>query len=511
MKKIIAIILIIATSFTANAQIETVVNPLTSNPSPSGGSHITTFIFNYWSSSTSFQRVKNPSSNTDHSPTYSTWVEFGDGNFASGDSIEHMYGDVSATSYNSFVKASGIYTGPVKPPANRAITLPASGIYNTGTTATTNLPNTGTKNYIKITPNVRDVSDKDTMHFAVSYRLPFSAQQGDNWYLVFVYNTGVAGTSNYVFEKINPTGTFNADGSSLNNVRNSKYFTFSTDNSINCSNLPSNSNILVYRVNDVSFHKDSARNLFITLVPKEGTTDSTETTVQAFWVKKTESRKGTYYNMPVDSDTSYSAEEHLAVRGSNPHDPNYETVRPTCLELPKKESDILHYHIHFQNTGPGDAKEVKVYTSIPYNASRIKIQAEINSIRAKYKIANEYIRPGSTSLAYSINPHLNTTQDSIIFHFTPNHSMVLAKFTNFTDVTTMGDIWFDIPLDSNVGTTLSSRSSICFKGQLGTWEAPVITNEATSVYKKYCGECDCKKNPCKKRKGIWKWLFCKKC
>jgi hypothetical protein len=208
------------------------------------------------------------------------------------------------------------------------------------------------------------------------------------------------------------------------------------------------------------------------------------------------------------NEMQYADTTDLAVRGSQPHDPNFETVRPTCLELPKKTADTLRYHIHFQNTGRGPASMVRVATSIPYMANISKIRLELSN-RLRFKVA------GSMSVTgYNCSWIINPTADSIIFTFTHTSIAVLNGFTNFTDETTMGDIWFNIPMDANVGSVLLSRSSIVFESTSGSvthYQPPVITNEARSEYKVRCGECDCKKDPCKKRNRFWQWLLCKKC
>lgn len=471
-----------------------------------------------------------PTDNNDNKETrISTWTEFGDGKFTTEIKPKHNFGnpDLPVRQHNTFVKATGIYTGGSLPPAHKLV---KSGIvYTPNGSAETYKALMESGNYLHVTPNIYDVVTKDTMHFAVSYALPPNAQ--NKWALVFAYNNGGSSESPKAFEVLKssdikqPLFSDHIDDK-ITLVRNhqNNLTQIESGNAIydEISNLVTKQyyqDLLAFDITNPAEFSDTVKNLFVTLFPGEIESVKSEasTNVSAFLINyscgpaKVENPKCeivTENGKPV----TYQHDQDLALRGDKPHDPNYETVYPQCLELPKKSTDTLHYHIHCQNIGIGPAGKVRMATSLPYGVA----SGSINLHSLKYKIGNTKAQLPSQVRGYKFTAALNATHDSLIFIYKIDTSglRVLAgtsETKSLSDVRTMADVWVDVPLNSSVASVLSSRTSIVFYDTTGVPELPVFTDEARANYKKTCSDCDCKKQRCKNKCKLWQWLFCKKC
>jgi hypothetical protein len=242
---------------------------------------------------------------------------------------------------------------------------------------------------------------------------------------------------------------------------------------------------------------DSEHNVFITLVPKEGilARGLSETIVKAVIPGEKE---------PITkSDT-------LPISNIS-HDPNYITVKPTCLVFPKA-GKVLDYHVHFQNTGAGEASRVTVTVKIPpgVNMSTDISYHTPNSTATFYQLSNGNCQNGP--------PYMNSGGDSLLFEFVKNSGLnctlegMGSTSTCMCNEKTIGDFWFTIKTNNQMPDILLAQASIVFYNTdpLHPSNAAIITNVAVSQFRECC---DCNKscNPCSKRKGFWKWLFCKKC
>jgi hypothetical protein len=194
------------------------------------------------------------------------------------------------------------------------------------------------------------------------------------------------------------------------------------------------------------------------------------------------------------------------------HDPNYEIVDPQCVLLSEAVGKKMHYKVHFQNIGEGNADSIKTFTELPIGYTIADIES-LNDI--KWSIGG--IKFDSSS--YDVKILRNTFNILRLEFRKKNAPMVLLGTLGLTDpindVRTTGEFEFDLILKAPVfaPSNLTSFTDIYFDKN-----PSVKTNEATICIRECC---TCPEQPlndntlaCCKRKKLprWKqWLFCKDC
>jgi hypothetical protein len=429
------------------------------------------------------------------------FIEFGDGTFSFLPNGNHTF--VSPGKNREVTtKATGVYGGGGKPPSYAVGTVEAPA--STGYTPMNVLQQSGTD--LAITPNIGDVVATDTMIFVITYRTLHAGAS-----LLFLFNDN---NTYPIFKNISL-------GDKLDFPQKPLFVrTYSTENEISISNagdgLTSRRNANGEYSGCVAFeginNDGDEHNIFVTLIPKDNllTTDLSVTTVKAVLVWDDTSglsNKGS--NIVPAITTNYSENSiTLPISGDNAHDPNYVTVKPNCMLLPKTGKE-LKYHVHFQNTGMGDASKVRVAVKVP-DGTNFTNDIDINSY--KFQIDN-----GSIISNY---PYANSSLDSLLFEFEPNNIAPGCTLegldmttTNLCNKKTMGDFWFTIKTTSQMPDILLTQASIVFYNPINSpipVNDPILTNTAVSQFRECC-ECNKSCDPCKRKKGLWKWLFCKKC
>jgi hypothetical protein len=220
------------------------------------------------------------------------------------------------------------------------------------------------------------------------------------------------------------------------------------------------------------------KTVFLSLVP--------DTTIE-------EGKTGSVYAVLTDASNNVIGTDSIAnMRFAPAHDPNYLSQRPFCLKLPKKEYPFV-YKVHFQNTGDGNATEVKLDIHLPtgLNWSTLNItKATFAGVDYTAVIKN--------------NVSLNRTTGIATVHFFDTailgrkiKLLGLAECdTNHpgNDPRSMGEILFDIKSTPNTDDKMEAWADIYFKSEhpsgdtvQGGYEQPVITNHAVTTYKDCCG------------------------
>jgi hypothetical protein len=422
------------------------------------------------------------------------FIEFGDGTFSFLPRGTHNF--YTAFPNRSIItKTTGVYGGGGKPPAHSIesqISISESAPY----VQMNNLP-VLIQNGLAITPNIGSVLAKDTMIFVVTYK----AQPKYNT-LLFLFNDNInisAFKNIIVGQKIQ-------DPNSL--IKEPVLRTYSSETEVG---IPGTGPVSVARGQNNQFanclainilnHDGNEHNIFITLIPKDGllTTSLSETMVKAMLVGSAEGKGG-------NIDT-ISVVDTLPVVDAA-HDPNYITVSPNCLLLPKVGKE-LQYHLHFQNTGPGRASKVKVNIKIP---GPVNLSSEITYKSNYYKLNN--------GINNSLNPYSNSAGDGLEFVFVKKSStsctlegMGTPPSPNcICNESTIGDLWFTIKTNNQMPDILLAQASIVFYNSDAAQNPnpPIITNTAVAQFRQCC-DCNNSCDPCKNKKSFWKWLFCKKC
>jgi hypothetical protein len=411
------------------------------------------------------------------------WLEFGDGKFTTNPDPVHVY--TNANPVDALLKVTGLYDDGGRPPKGR-VTRFAPPV--TGTSYAEPNVLSGPQ-FIKITPNIGDIVPDDTMHFAVTYKRNPEVRGEFTWRLVFTYNTDVAGR---VFETTNAAtlmydGTASAPMARMHNGE-----TINNSNTIRNAvrsylGLPGTADIMVWDLPNFGSTLDE-RSVFVTLDPMLSPAITGGLTPVNAYLVPFSGRNGT----TVEPSGIASNTNMLSINTAGPHDPNWETVQPTCLVLPKAGQE-LKYQVHFQNTGGGNATmQVRVATKLPYGIT----PAMVNITGAKLAGENFIITspfgsgPVGTSSSYKLDVD-RSKPDSIIYLFTARTSGYYLCGINglanpWCDNRTMGDVFFKFNAIPAVANIITSRSSIYFDT-----EPAVVTEEARAEFKKCCKPCNC--------------------
>ena len=227
-------------------------------------------------------------------------------------------------------------------------------------------------------------------------------------------------------------------------------------------------NYLAFKV-EVSTEKNFERTIFITLVPNK---------------KLDYGSSGSVYAVLKDDDGRVIATDILKDMSFAPaHDPNYMQQWPSCLELPKKRTPFK-YRVHFQNTGEGAAKQVRLQVQLPEGMdwSTLKFTA------ANFA-GNVY---DSSWLDVRKDPANNTMSVEFISR---NSDLLMGRTVAdpATNKLTMGDLYFTMDATTAVKDSMGAYAQIYFLSQYpqvdSVYEEPVKTNIAVSRYQKCCADC----------------------
>jgi hypothetical protein len=438
---------------------------------------------------TGFQKAATRTRNT------VAFVEFGDGTFSFLPDGPHEFFQTNLN-HNVTTKVTGIYSGG-GPPPHYQLAAKVSGFGNPPYKPMQILKN-GAR--IAITPNIGSVVAEDTMIFVLTYKMAAN-ERGKR--LLFLFNDNVVSA----FKQVNMNQQMESDP---NTHYPSPFVRLHANEGEMAISSGSSEEIIKnidYRYgNALAFNSlpidTLEHNIFITLIPQQGLVSSglSETLVKAYIVGEKRNEMG---NTVLDT---VSTTEKLPIFNLS-HDPNYITVKPVCLTLPKAGKK-LEYLVHFQNTGPGAASKVIVSVKLPGN---VNVNTDIYFPANFYKILKGRLALSSSS-HYS-----NASGDSLVFEFEKDIAAdctldgMAPTATCMCNDSTMGDLWFTINTTNLMPDMLLAQASIVFYNNADSLpNDPIITNTAISQFRECC---ECKKacDPCKNKKGLWKWLFCDKC
>ena len=432
-----------------------------------------------------------PSSANTYYGSRIAWLEYGDGGFTSnGNSTRKFAVPVSQLDKWLFV-SSKLYDN-----TRDQLRINSGGPFSLATSSRNNpsdndapiLTSANSANTsavppkILITPSTYDIVSKDTMCFALTYK--FSPTPGKNYYIVFSYNNNIflPITSTFTSTSVsNPTNAYMAINNNQNQIKYARTF----HGEIYFPNIPQAAINLIpagYTNNvamKLSFNTNSTldeRNMFFSLVTKDNLVEGNSTSINATIIETDDA--GNYPSF-VDQHTIAG----MAVRPS--HDPNYIVQTPVCLQLPKAPKHF-QYHLHFQNTGPGEADQVKIILQFSpgfdFNT--------FNITRARFSDDNYYnnINNGITILK---TPTLNQVELTMDLQGNRNLNNPLAGTNTvlnpWTSLETMGDIYFNMQATAAVPYFITSQAGIKFHSLQTQQPEPVVaTNTAISAYSTCC-------------------------
>ncbi|MBK8611389.1 MAG: hypothetical protein IPL84_15980 [Chitinophagaceae bacterium] len=432
------------------------------------------------------------------------FVEFGDGTFSFLSDGPHQF-YTAFPNRNVTAKATGVYGGGGPPPKFQSYMvgdgcLLSTNSLNTSYSYSTYVPMgilEGDER-IEITPNIGSVVAKDTMIFVLTYKLKLKESAKT---LLFLYNDQDA------FEVVNKADQMEPDLTTTLTSPFVRAYSGEAETDVDASATVATVRKVNSQYNNaLAFNLLKAdtleHNIFITLIPREGLVgkDLSETFVKAYLIGENNG----------ETDTA-AALAPLPILNLS-HDPNYITVKPACLTFPKAGKQ-LEYHVHFQNTGPGSASLVRVAVKIPGN---VDMNTDISFSPPPHHPLQFYkVLKGKLS-SNCLWPYGNPSLDSLIFVFEKDMGDCTLDGMNPAPTcmckdSTMGDFWFTINATNQMPDILLAQASIVFVNSAdGMPNDPIITNTAISQFRECC---ECKKScdPCKNKKGLWKWLFCDKC
>jgi hypothetical protein len=446
-------------------------------------------------------------------PVYNLWYEFDNGTFTSKTApippSTLMSSILSALPPNGGIgflgikKITQVYPSP--PPPGKLIAYNnTSSVSPTTLTAITTMP---LGQILSIHTSSTDIISNDEMFMALNYL----ANNSNYNKLAFFYNSlSVSAPSFIPITLSGSTSTTPMESyTSTTTIPISRIRKFNGEvASIASPSLMSTigagyRNGLVFSITSPS---TISKNIFITLKTIAGTTTGTE------------KLKLVFLNQ---GDTILGEMERPLTNnlGKPSHDPNYETVMPQCIEAATGGGTIVHYKVHFQNTGDGPALDINTKTFLPsgYTTADIlglsAIPWTIGGIRN-----SDPSNPYSASISSAISPFIDITFTRTTS--TPLLLGVSGLADAINDPTTMGEFEFNLKLKPSLVAPLilSSHTDIYFDTN-----AVVKTYDAVLKIKKCCtcpdeinsdyGNNNDTHPNCKwcKRSKFIRWLFCKGC
>jgi hypothetical protein len=463
MKKIIALVYLIAAAIAVNAQItyDGRTNKFTLK-APTGYPEL-------------FVKPNNTSPENPQSTTgkiaSAFLFEYGDGYFTSGIETVHAYSQPGG--YNTVLTLSGRYD-TLKPPQSFSSFVTVT---NPVGTPTPNLLLPGET--IRITPIATELNANEEMHFIITYKMPANAYSGT---ILFFYNEAAFNA----LESVDNT-TVTSDNSTkrvrynfMGQQWNTEFFNDLTKvkNKFPSLRLKGNDykNILAFTVNV----NDSLteRNIFLTLKTKNNITQLNSGYFEAVLIN---SQDLPGFGIQNSVAATYAL-EMLAT--ADPHDPNFVEATPKCIV---KGSGItpVKYHIHFQNEGNGAAHKLQI--AIIADPVIIK---QINS------------KPGSDFLIKVGNKPITVFEkrqdnDGIIFNIEfdndRNRQIDTSLYSNkvpcwYSNPLTMGDIYFTINIPNTEVQDFTTSASIIFYNKDSQAMKPVLTKQSLVGVRDSCNE-----------------------
>jgi len=448
----------------------------------------------------------NPSSDSsatqDTSKRTRAWLETGGGNFTTSPSTCYYFPIPSTTStdpHPPFLFATNLYDttkGLAKP--SRLISSTGSIIYPSNVA----FPKILTKSNLKITPNSFDIVPGDTMAFAVTYNIPkdnpVPQPKGDQKLVNKVYKLYFFYNADSTFVPVNSESQSN-----LMNAGSPKNCRWHSGEIISFNPTLPPTGINIYGHHDwicytlLATTVNAERSVFFTMLPIN---DSLKIgTLGSVYAVLTEN------DQPIGTDFI----QNMPFRPA--HDPNYLIQEPGCLNFPKSEHPF-EYTVHFQNTGAGRAKEVKVVVHLPkgmnWNSLGIK-KATFAGIDYTSKIIVRTDQLNNQLIIFYKYDSINRT----------NYLLgTIDSKQPAVDPMTMGEILFSINSTSNTDDSLKSYADIYFRSEHPStnvdaqgYEFPVKTNTGITTYKDCCNGNGCPPVPsaCCKILGLslWWWLI----
>jgi uncharacterized repeat protein (TIGR01451 family) len=424
--------------------------------------------------------------NTDNSSAHDTsirtvvWVETGDGFFATQPISESLKG---TQNHAPFMFRTNLYDTTKENLVNYSVTrkgnAPPTKYY---------IPLSTKQPFIKITPNAYDIVPGTPTMFALTYKAPQLADNNTNsdtiiapstktaqaYKLYFFYNNNrtfnvIDGTQNNVIS-LSATSTIAA-----NRIHNGEVISYNATLPSRLAKPDGCSNWVCYTFTP---NNQYGKNVFLTF--------NSPSDLEL-------GKSGSVYAILTDnSGNKLAADSIVNMRFAPAHDPNYIIQRPYCLRLPKKEN-LFTYTIHFQNTGGGDAKEVKVVAQLPKGMSLSSFSRD--SIKAasfagiNYKNRVQFL--------------IIKAKNQIIFTFLPSGKAEYLRGTSVaqpaTNPLTMGEVTFTLKSTPDTEKELAAFADIYFRSEYPSsnitaegYEKPVMTD---TVVTKYRDDCTCRDCP----------------
>jgi hypothetical protein len=436
------------------------------------------------------------------------FLEFGDGTFSMKQEDSHIYQSVNSLIYPLSYKLTGLYDDDPRPPRHRML-IPVTPSQMIFPPAYSKLP-VGEKlnmqqildvgKNVGIFANINSVLARDTMIFVLTYKLDIPL--ASNSYLKFYFNNIDA------FESIvlgtTSLARYSYGSYSMPFVR--PYFgeNVTIDNALNTNGFKNGLKIENLVADSTEHH------IFITMVPVQGLSRENQLDADVSGSSSTKLATNTD-PVIITADTRVElyngngnlvqADEKNYPISDKSHDPNYIEMYPRCLSTPKKNEKIK-VHVHCQNIGLGEAKEVTIKVGLPGGIKTFDIDQ--SSWKAK------------ADRAVNVTWDCTTNPDSLIVKINMSSPITLDGLKAplyFTDTKTMADIWFTFHTNPGVPNLLTAAANIYFTNFNNSVNIPVATNVDFVQYSECCN-CKSKQQGCGckgKRGWFWRWLFCKKC
>jgi hypothetical protein len=433
-----------------------------------------------------FKKTNNPilPAIQDSSKKEIIWAESGTGSFITDPTVTVNISGKQG--HKPLLLSTRIYDTSDIPPRTR-VSYDNMSLINTGgkNSFTNMLPLRG----VKIIPSVTDIVPGDPMVFAIIYKtdaarvinnpkggLPETEiDSSAKFQLHFFCN------NNNTFTPITQEGNLN--GLPIPNIR-----THNGEKPIFGSAIPTSLNKVIGSFNfknwfyyDIPNNTSLEKAVFVSVMP---------------YANLEIGKSGSVYAILTDANGNIiGADSILNMRFAPSHDPNYLVQRPVCLLYDKNKAKKVYpfdYNVHFQNTGAGDAKEVKVIVHLPkglnYNTFKVR-QATFAGI--DYTIDFNNILSNKNLIIDRVN---NTIK--IIFDGSTRSAVLFGTASSLspsTDEKTMGEIFFTIKSTPNVEDSLKAFAEIYFKSvhpskyiTVDGYEIAVTTNKAITRYKECC-------------------------
>ncbi len=350
---------------------------------------------------------------------------------------------------------------------------------------------------VLVTPNAMDIVNNDTMSFAVTYKL--KPKPARSYYLIFNYNTNIFFHMANDLNPLDPSNGMMVTGQNIKFGRTFHNESFVATTSVTANGIPpsqvanlvaylnaqvnsgsSFTNYVILKVPYTSLADSAEKNVFYSLISKSAIREGGSTSVNATLVEKDTANNFTVVGNHTIGD--------MMVRPS--HDPNYIAQSPVCLALPKTARNFT-YHLHFQNTGPGNADSAKITIQLTpgFDLNTFTI------VQGRFSGENYYganlQHPGISVTADPLTNKMTLTMDLSGMRGLNNPLLGTNDAVNpYTNQQTMGDIYFTLQSTAAVPYYITAQAFIRFhSAATNVWELPVPTNTAVSGYSDCCN-CD---------------------